>query len=139
MGSMVGISRSLLDRIAADMASDPQRERCGLLLGRSGHIDDWQPAANVHADPARHFELDPAVLLATMRAQRAGGLLVIGHVHSHPSGESIPSQTDADAADDDGRYWMVVGSDGPRLWQSARGSVHLGAFKPMSIRIIDEA
>lgn len=139
MGSIVRISRLLLERITADMASAPDQERCGLLLGRAEHIEDWLSAANVHAAPARHFELDPAVLLRAMRAQRAGGLPVVGHVHSHPSGASAPSQADADAADDGGRLWLIIGSDGPLLWRAVAGGSHRGAFEHMTLSIIDKA
>lgn len=136
---MVGISRSLLARIVADMGADPLRERCGLLLGSAWSIDDWLSAANVHAHPQRRFELDPAVLLAAMRVQRAGGPLVIGHVHSHPASASAPSRADAESADSDGRYWLIVGCDGPRLWQSVHAGSHLGAFEPVSLCISDKA
>jgi desampylase len=136
---MVRISRSLLERIMADMASEPHRERCGLLLGCAGSIEDWLSAANVHVDPTRHFELDPAVLLAAMRAPRAGGMAVAGHVHSHPGSDSAPSPADACAADDDGRLWLIIGRDGPRLWRSVANGSHLGAFEPMPLSIIGEA
>jgi desampylase len=139
MGSMARISRSLLDGILADMASEPGRERCGLLLGRADWIEDWLPAANVHADSARHFELDPAVLLAAMRVDRSGGGAVIGHVHSHPFGTSEPSLADADAADASGRLWLIVGSCGPRLWRAVAGASYGGAFEPVALSMFDEA
>jgi hypothetical protein len=49
------------------------RECCGLLLGQGARIERAVPAANVHPDPERHFEIDPAALIAAHRAARAAG------------------------------------------------------------------
>jgi desampylase len=143
MGSAVIISRSLLDAVLADARADPTRERCGLLLGkRDGKSDaviDFVPAANVHANPARQFELDPAVLVAAWRAERAGGLAVLGHYHSHPVGEAIPSVADAAAAEADGRLWLIVARKGFSMWRSvADGSMH-GRFESVTIERLDRS
>lgn len=96
-------------------------EVCGLLLGRDRRIEAIGPAANVAPDPARHFELDPAVLIAAHRAARAGGLPVIGHYHSHPSGIAWPSATDAACASPDGSAWLIVAGEAARLWIAGPG------------------
>ncbi len=101
-------------------AADPH-EVCGLLLGREGAILNVRPAVNVAPDPARHFELDPAVLIAAHRAARAGGPAILGHYHSHPSGHAEPSATDAANAAPDGSLWLIVGSGAARLWVAGRG------------------
>ncbi len=145
MGSSVVISRSLLDAVLADARSDTTRERCGLLLGkRDGKSDavlQFVSAANVHADPGQHFELDPAVLVAAYRAERAGGLAVLGHYHSHPVGEAMPSAADADAAaaDAGGRLWLIVSLSGFAAWRSvADGAVH-GRFESVAIEWLDRS
>lgn len=93
-------------------------EACGLLLGVPGRIEAILPAANVAPDPARHFELDPAVLIAAHRAARHGGPAVIGHYHSHPSGLAQPSMTDAESSAPDGSLWLIVGGGVARLWRA---------------------
>lgn len=113
----VRISRTVLDEILVAAAGQRQ-EICGLLLGRAGHIEAILPAANVATDPARHFELDPAVLLGAHRAARAGGPRVMGHYHSHPSGQPVPSATDAACAVPDGSLWLIVGGGVARLWRA---------------------
>lgn len=75
-----------------------------------------QPATNVAANPARHFELDPATLFAAHKAARAGGPAILGHYHSHPSGRPEPSATDAASATPDGHLWLIIGGDEARLW-----------------------
>ncbi|WP_303760944.1 M67 family metallopeptidase [Sphingobium yanoikuyae] len=109
------ISRVLLEQIMALAAVEPG-EVCGLLLGQGARIDAIRPAANVAPDPARHFELAPATLLAAHRAARRGGPAVLGHYHSHPSGVPIPSETDRACAAPDGALWLIVGGGAVRAW-----------------------
>ncbi len=143
MGSPVVISRSLLDVVLADARADGVRERCGLLLGKSdGKSDavlDFAPAANVHGEPERHFELDPAVLLAAWRAERSGGLAVLGHYHSHPVGAAVPSIADAAAASADGRLWLIVAREGVGLWRSVAGGAVHGRFESVGIEWLDRS
>ncbi|NWK95188.1 peptidase [Sphingobium lactosutens] len=115
---MVAISRGILEQIVALGVARPAEEVCGLLLGQAGAIEAILPAANVAPDPARHFELDPAALIAAHRAARAGGPAIIGHYHSHPSGVAIPSATDTACASPDGSLWLVVGGKEARLWRA---------------------
>ncbi len=120
------IARSLLDRIIMLAAATPD-EICGLLLGGAGRIEAIAPAPNVAPDPARHFELDPAVLLAAHRQARTGGLAVIGHYHSHPSGVAMPSATDLACAAPDGSLWLIVAGTQAGLWSAlpdTQGQVH---------------
>ena len=110
----VEISRSLLDRIRACAAAD-QAEICGLLFGDGSRITAATPAVNVATDPARHFEIDPATLIAAHRAARSGGPAIVGHYHSHPGGAATPSAVDAASAQPDGGWWLIVGGKDARL------------------------
>jgi len=116
----VAISRGLLEQIMSEAAAD-RREVCGLLLGTQERIEAVRPAANVAADPERHFELDPVVLIAAHRAARAGGARILGHYHSHPAGQAVPSRTDAACAAPDDSLWLIVGEGMARLWIARAG------------------
>ncbi|HJT39338.1 MAG TPA: M67 family metallopeptidase [Sphingobium sp.] len=131
----VGISRSLLGRIMALAQADPY-EICGLLLGEEGVIRDIRPAANIAADPARHFELDPAVLIAAHRGARKGGPAILGHYHSHPSGRAEPSATDAASAAPDGSLWLILGGGAARLWSAGPDGQGGVAFTAISLDIM---
>ncbi len=76
-----------------------------------------QPAANVHPEPARHFEIDPRDLIDAHKAQRSGGPAVIGYYHSHPSGDPVPSATDRAQAAHDGKLWAIVARGELRLFR----------------------
>ncbi|QKS02175.1 M67 family metallopeptidase [Sphingomonas sp. CL5.1] len=131
------ISRSLLRRLVAEAGAN-REEICGLLLRAPDGSIGARPCANVHPMPATRFELDPAALLAAHRAARMGGDAVIGHYHSHPSGDAMPSRTDAAQAAD-GAIWLIVAGNGEaRAWRAVGdGAVH-GRFDPLTI-LIDEA
>ncbi|WP_070156470.1 Mov34/MPN/PAD-1 family protein [Sphingobium phenoxybenzoativorans] len=131
---IVRISRSLLERIVA-LAGAEDAEICGLLLGKRAECTGIVPAANVAQDPAAHFEIDPAVLIAAHRAARTGGAAVLGHYHSHPSGVAEPSATDAAAARPDGALWLIVADGDCGLWRAGEEGLH-GRFSPEIMEVI---
>lgn len=88
-------------------AAVPQ-EACGILLGHGDLILTATVAANVHPEPLRHFEIDPADLIAAHRSARQGGPQVLGYWHSHPNGLARPSATDEAQASGDGGIWAIV-------------------------------
>ena len=111
----LAIARPLLQAIEDAARAAYPEECCGLLIGtRDGgtaRVARVVAAANVAPEPARHFEVDPKVLLATYRAARDGGEEVLGPYHSHPDGEARPSATDAARARDAGgagEAWLIV-------------------------------
>ena len=132
---MVRISRLLLEQIMSHAASSAD-EVCGLLLGHSGCIAEARPAANVAPDPARHFELDPAALLAAHKAARAGGPAIMGHYHSHPGGCPEPSATDAACAAPDGSLWLILGRGKARLWIASMGRSEKVTFSEAMLDIM---
>jgi len=116
-------SKTLIDLFAAANAS-PDAEICGLLLAGAGAVSA-QPARNVARDPSRFFEIDPAVLIAAHRAARDGGPAILGHYHSHPTGDPDPSPRDAADAAPDGSLWLILTRDRARLWRAVpHGQVH---------------
>lgn len=115
---MLEISSAALHHIIADAHADPARERCGLLFGDVDRVARAAPCANVAADPARMFEIDPAALFAALRAERMGGPTLVGHWHSHPSGDVRPSATDAAMATRDGKLWLIVAGDEIGVWRA---------------------
>lgn len=110
-------------------------EACGLLLGAGARVERAVPCANVAADPARFFEIDPAALIAAHRDARAGGPAVIGHYHSHPSGLARPSPRDAADAAPDGSVWIVIAGGRLTAWRAVeKGSLH-GRFDPVDLTV----
>jgi proteasome lid subunit RPN8/RPN11 len=125
------ISQSALAAMIAAARDAAPCEACGVLLGAESRIDRVVPAANVAPDPARHFEIDPAALIAAHRAARDGlGPDVIGYYHSHPNGLARPSATDAQSAARDGRVWVIVANGGITCWCDGQDG-----FEPLSYAV----
>nr|WP_243652510.1 M67 family metallopeptidase [Novosphingobium sp. PhB165] len=108
--------------MAAAARAHPE-ECCGLLLGESldgrDRIDRAVPAGNVAAERMRHFEIDPAALLAAHRAARGGGPQVLGYYHSHPTGQPVPSAVDREHSTGDLRIWAIIGDGRVAFWRDS--------------------
>jgi desampylase len=136
MGMVVSISSCVVELIHRAAKAAAPDEACGLLFGTSKRIDRASIAANVAGDPRRHFEIDPVVLFAALKAERAGGERIAGYWHSHPSGDTHPSPTDAAMAVADGRLWLIAGGGEIALWRAVEaGAVH-DRFDPVALTII---
>lgn len=100
-------------------------EACGLLFGWAGRITVARQTANVHPTPETHFEIDPQALIDAHRAERDGGLDLLGYFHSHPTGDPHPSATDRASAAGDRRVWAIAAGDKLTFWRDdpARFSV----------------
>ncbi|WP_416898430.1 MAG: M67 family metallopeptidase [Minwuia sp.] len=108
-------------RLPADCAGEIFRqlgeampnEGCGLLLGRRAgdliEIGAIVPSPNLAEDAATHFEIDPGLRLRTQRESRARGVEVVGHFHSHPFGDPVPSERDRAEAHEPELVWLIMG------------------------------
>lgn len=131
MGMTPRLSSETLIDLFGSVRACPDVEICGLLLAGPGAVSG-RPARNVARDPSRFFEIDPAVLIAAHRAARDGGPAILGHYHSHPSGDPDPSARDAADALPDGSLWLILTRDRARLWRAVpQGRVH-GRFDPVA-------
>lgn len=128
----IRLTSGALATLASEATRAHPRECCGLLLGHGGLVDQAVPAANVHPDPERHFEIDPAALIAAYRAARAGGPELIGYYHSHPAGTAVPSATDRAMAGGDGRIWAIIAGAKITLWRDEPEG-----FVPLPLRVAD--
>ena len=118
--NVVAIDGALLEVLRARAEASSDQEVCGLLFGCDGRINRAVAATNVASDPATMFEIDPAMLIAALREERAGGPPLIGHYHSHPNGRAEPSDRDRDAAEP-GRMWLILAGRTARLWLATEG------------------
>lgn len=125
------ISQDVLADMIAEARKAAPREACGLLLGTGAHIASVQVTANVASNPARHFEIDPAALIAAHRAMRDGtGPQIVGYFHSHPNELARPSATDVESAAHDGRLWIIVAGDTTTCWRDGPNG-----FEPLSYAV----
>ena len=132
---VVSIAPAARSTLLAHAEADPGREVCGLLLGQPGRIEAALSTTNVAADPARNFEIDPALLLRAHRDARGDRRRIIGHYHSHPNGDGRPSRRDAARASENGQIWLIIAAGTVTAWQAVAentAAVH-GRFVPVTL------
>ncbi len=132
----VQIPSVILAKIQSDARAAFPKEMCGLLFGTDVAITSYRQTANVAADPACRFEIDPGELILAEKAMRSGGPQLIGAVHSHPTGKVEPSATDAEQAAADGRFWLIVNGEEATLWRADETGVQHGRFTRLSLEQI---
>ena len=125
------VTSGAIATVLAEAAKAHPLECCGLLLGDGPRIARAEPAANVHPLPDRHFEIDPAALIAAHRAARTGGPKVLGYYHSHPTGHPLPSATDCEHAGHDGAIWAIAATGEVGFWRDANRG-----FERLSTRVL---
>ncbi|MEZ5743378.1 MAG: M67 family metallopeptidase [Sphingomonadaceae bacterium] len=121
------VTSGVLATLLSEAEKAAPEECCGLLLGRGEAISLAVPSTNVAQDRERHFEIDPADLLAAHKAAREGGLEVLGYYHSHPAGHPVPSATDCEHSSGDGRVWAIIAQGEVTFWRDGEGG-----FEPVS-------
>jgi len=125
----VHLSASQAEALRRAAAEAYPHECCGLLAGEGEtHItvSDVVPTANIAENPRRTFAIDPQAQFDVLRAVRAAGRRVVGHYHSHPDGNAVPSSRDLDKAYDPEAIWVVVAVTGgkaslPRAFRHPEG------------------
>jgi len=132
MGTAITLTSGTLATLLAEAAAAAPEEACGLLLGAGSHVGAAIRTANVAPDPRRHFEIDPAALIAAHRAARAGEAEVVGYWHSHPNGRAGPSPVDRAGASGDGRVWVIVANGAITCWRDGAAG-----FEPLSSAVHD--
>ena len=139
MGSVLEITRCVIDIIQQAAADSSPHEACGLLFGTNGRIDACMPCRNVAEHPDIAFEIDPAALIAAYRAERGGGPQIAGCFHSHPSGDVHPSLRDAEAAEANGRVWIITAGTSLTAYRAVAGGPINGRFEPLALVVGSDA
>ncbi|MFK7843505.1 MAG: Mov34/MPN/PAD-1 family protein [Sphingorhabdus sp.] len=133
----VFISSAMLAEIQRLAQADAAQEICGILFGMNGRVSSYRATQNVARDPRRHFEIDPASLIAAEKKQRSGGENILGYYHSHPTGTVHPSKTDAQSAAPDGRIWLIVNGQDAAAWWAVDEGKNYGRFDAIELDCFD--
>lgn len=119
----------IISAVAAQMlqhvASDAEREVCGLLGGRDDRALVAVAIPNVASTPQVRYEMDRRAMVEAIMRLRRDGMDVVGVYHSHPHDPPTPSVTDiAEATWPDVVYVIIGREDGQqvmRSWSLRRG------------------
>lgn len=99
---MIEFSRDAYDDIIYHAYQGSDEEVCGILAGEYGDdrsvVTDVYEAENVAETPQIRYYMDPQEQFELTEAIEDDGQDVVGFYHSHPTGATQPSETDADRA-----------------------------------------
>lgn len=129
----LSISSEILDELHNQVRYGAPLEICGLLFGEDGRVSGIKQTDNVARNTYRHFEIDPVALIAAERDARDGGPSILGYYHSHPTGDTSPSETDAGSAAPDEKLWLILTGSEASAWQAVESGEVFGRFDPISL------
>ncbi|WP_049983360.1 desampylase [Halorubrum sp. BV1] len=115
---MIELSRGVYDDIVYHAYSGGAAEICGMLAGTRGDGDEpsvvteTYEAENVAETPEIRYLIDPEEQLELIEAVEADGHDLVGFYHSHPTGPTHPSETDAARATWPDRSYVICALDG---------------------------
>ena len=111
---MISIATWLVREITQAAKESYPNECCGLLGGYASPdgevtITRVQLSENVASEGIKdRFEVDPKVRFDLMRELENGPERIIGHYHSHPDHQAVPSQHDLKMAFEPDLLWLIV-------------------------------
>jgi [CysO sulfur-carrier protein]-S-L-cysteine hydrolase len=97
MADEIRVRAEILEEMIRHARREPEIECCGLLAGRDGVVMTIFPTDNALRS-ATSYEIAPHDLFQLFRRFRQEGLEHLGHYHSHPHTENVPSPRDIEQA-----------------------------------------
>lgn len=111
---MISLTSEVRDALLTHARDGAPAEVCGVLGGQCGsatHIESVHHVPNVATNPRVEYVIDPEAQLDAMEDIEAAGWEVVGFYHSHPTGPTGPSETDAARATWPGFHYLIVALD----------------------------
>ncbi len=137
------VRREAVDAILAHTRRDSPRECCGLLVGTELEVIEAVAAANVAADPIRHYQVSPVDHFAQIKRCRdvtapgAAAVNVIGVYHSHPHSAPEPSPTDLEEAFGEFLYIIAGPVDGSAQLELRAYRLQAGQFTDVPLAVAE--
>jgi proteasome lid subunit RPN8/RPN11 len=112
---VIALTNEGRDALLEHAQNGAPEEACGVLGGRREsniRIESIHRVPNVATKPRVEYVIDPETQLDAMEDIESTGKDVVGFYHSHPSGPTGPSETDAQRATWPGHCYLIVALDG---------------------------
>jgi len=113
---MIEIPRRLYDQIIEHAYRGGAEEVCGVLGGRyepeHSVVESIHRTDNAADTPEIRYHIDPTEQFEVTERIESAGQQVVGFYHSHPTGPTEPSKTDAERATWPDHSYLIVALDG---------------------------
>ena len=114
MISRIDITKLSMDKIKTSAENCYPSEACGFLVGQLAspqiiEVTQVVEAKNILADESTtRFEADPKTRIMLEKETRGTPVKLVGHYHSHPDCEAIPSATDLKNCFEPDLLWLII-------------------------------
>jgi proteasome lid subunit RPN8/RPN11 len=136
MARITQVRSEIVAEMLRHARNEPGTECCGLLAGRDGVITNIFPAKNALASPTA-YEIAPQELFHLFRRMREERLEHLGHYHSHPASENVPSPSDIEMAGYPNEAYFII-SPQPGAERPVRAfSIRDGYAEELEITVVD--
>jgi len=136
---MIEFAREAYDDVIRHAYRGEDEEVCGILAGDYGAehsvVTAAHEAENVADTPQIRYYMDPQEQFELTEEIEDAGLDVVGFYHSHPSGGSTPSETDADRATWPDYTYAICALDGYPYLGAWRWRGERGAFERETVKV----
>lgn len=142
--TMIEFSRAAYDDVVSHASAGGDAEVCGVLAGTRGDdgeasvVTETYRAENVADTPRTRYAIAPEELLELIERAEDDGFDVVGFYHSHPTGPTRPSETDAARATWPGYSYVICALDGSPFVGSWRWCGDESGFEQETVAVRGE-
>ena len=141
---MIELTRAAYDDIVYRAYEGGEAEICGVLAGEHGTdgdksvVTETYTAENAAETPEIRYLIDPEEQFELIETVEQAGLDVVGFYHSHPTGPTHPSETDAARATWPDHSYVICALDGHPFVGSWRWRDDEAAFAQETLSVRSE-
>ena len=127
---------ALARNLVQEAVTAAPEECCGLLIGKGTTVFQSKPLTNVAEDPVSGFLAEPKELLHALFRAEEEQLELLAIYHSHPRGDTLPSERDIREANYPEAAQLIVGLGGKEA-ELAAWRVDGGIVRAVPLRFTD--
>jgi len=102
------LPRPLVNKLLAHAQRDPKIEACGLIGNDEQDEKYYYPIDNVSKNPSCRFMMDAPQQIDAMKQMREKKQSLFAIVHSHPTSQAIPSDTDIEENSYKDAFYIII-------------------------------
>ena len=130
------MTHALARKIIQEAVTVAPEECCGLLIGKGSAVFQSEPLTNVADDPRSEYLAEPKELLHALFRAKEKQLELLAIYHSHPRGDTLPSERDIREANYPQAAQLIIGL-GEKEAELAVWKIDQGIVRAVPLRFTD--